>query len=235
MPSPPAGTPEPLLAPLLPPGVAAAEAGAAELAGARPPLLAGEESGIGPRAVEARRTSYHWGRALARRAIAQLGYEPLPVRKGPEREPVWPAGLVGSITHCDGYCAAAVAERSAWAAVGIDAEVVQPLAAGVLARIATPAEAERLAGVADPTAQATALFSAKEAVYKAWFPLAGSWLGFHDAAVELEEGGALTATLLVPGPAVGGAPLRRLRGRYRIAGGLVLAAVAVPAGGDAPP
>jgi 4'-phosphopantetheinyl transferase EntD len=230
---------EPLLDRLLPRGIAAAEASGEELEGDLPALWPSEESGVGPRAVHARRVAYHWSRELARRAMTALGHVPAAVPKGTSREPIWPADLVGSITHCEGYCAAAVAWRSEWCSVGIDAELAQLVVPGVVARIATPAEQQRLDGAADPERAAVALFSAKESVYKVWFPITGTWLGFHDAVVDFsdpEDVGGLqvarfVADLRVPPPVVHGRRLATLEGRMACHEGLVVTAIAVPAGG----
>jgi 4'-phosphopantetheinyl transferase EntD len=77
------------------------------------------------------------------------------------------------------------------------------------------------------------LFSAKESVYKAWFPLAGRWLGFEEAVITIDPAaGVFTARLLVPGPVTGGRPLTGFSGRWTAGHGLVLTAIAVPAGPD---
>ena len=74
------------------------------------------------------------------------------------------------------------------------------------------------------------LFSAKEAVYKAWYPLARRWLGFQSADVVFDpDGGTFTARLLVPGPPVDGSPLTTLSGRWLADRGLLVAAVVIPA------
>ena len=74
------------------------------------------------------------------------------------------------------------------------------------------------------------LFSAKESVYKTWFPLARSWLGFESANVVIDpRGGTFTAHLLVRGPLVNGAPLTLLRGRWLADQGLLLTAAVIPA------
>ena len=218
-----------LLARLLPAGVTCAEAGSGELGGPAPALYPGEEAGLGEGAVPGRRAAYQWGRALARRAMADLGAPPAAIGRGSRRQPLWPDGLVGSITHCAGYCAAAVARASGFASVGVDAEVVQPLRDGLLERIASQDELAPYAGHDGSERLGMAIFSAKEAVYKAWFPLAERWLGFEDAAVDLGEPPAgdgqpapFRAKLLVPGP------VSAFDGWYGFAGGLVLAAVAVP-------
>ena len=97
--------------------------------------------------------------------------------------------MVGSITHCAGYRACAVARAAHVAGVGIDAEPHAPLPAGVLGQIARPEERPLLAraGRTEPAVHwDRLLFCAKEAVYKVWFPLAACWLGFEDAVLTLD-------------------------------------------------
>jgi 4'-phosphopantetheinyl transferase EntD len=68
-------------------------------------------------------------------------------------------------------------------------------------------------------------------VYKAWFPLTGRWLDFTEARIGVQpEAGTFTACLLVPGPTVGGRTLTGFAGRWLARDGLVLTAIAVPAG-----
>ena len=74
------------------------------------------------------------------------------------------------------------------------------------------------------------LFSAKESVYKTWFPLARCWLDFESADVVIDpRGGTFTVRLLVPGPLLDGSPLNLLRGRWLTDHGLLVTATAVPA------
>ncbi|MGC4897223.1 4'-phosphopantetheinyl transferase family protein [Micromonospora sp. DT31] len=190
----------------------------------------GEEDLVA-RAVDRRRHEFVTARRCARQALAQLGYAPAPIRSGPRREPLWPPGVVGSITHCVGYRAAAVAPAGAVAGLGIDAEPHEQLPDGVADAVTTPGEPERLAALraADPaTHWDRLLFSAKESVYKAWYPLTGRWLGFEDAELTFDPAGRFTARILVDGTRADGGPaLRTLDGRWLVAGGLVLTAVAV--------
>jgi 4'-phosphopantetheinyl transferase EntD len=212
---------------LLPSTVSVAEAFGDETPS---PLLPGEEAAVG-NAVARRRLEFATGRRCAREALAKLGVPGAPIPSGPNREPVWPPGIVGSLTHCAGYRAAAVAREQDLASVGIDAEPHAPLPPGVLGMIALPQEAARLAGLtaADPAAcWDRLLFCAKESVYKAWFPLAHRWLGFSDADVTLDPGnGTFAATLLAPGPRYGSGTLNAFTGRFALRGGLILTAVAV--------
>ncbi|MEV6927917.1 4'-phosphopantetheinyl transferase superfamily protein [Dactylosporangium sp. NPDC051485] len=195
------------------------------------PLLPQEEPFVA-RAVGKRRREFTTVRACARSALAHLGVAPVPILPGERGAPGWPPGIVGSMTHCDGYRAAAVARRRDIRSIGIDAEPNAPLPAGVLESVGRPAEREmvrRLATDAPATHWDRLLFSAKESVYKAWFPLTGAWLGFEDAEILIDPAGrTFTARLLVPWP-VDTPPLHRLDGRWASRDGLVISAIVVPA------
>lgn len=214
---------------LLPP-VAAAEA-FGDLPGTV--LFAEEEAAIA-RAVDKRRREFTTARACARAALAKLGVPPVPIVPGPRGAPQWPAGVVGSITHCDGYRACAVARDRDIVTIGVDAEPHDRLPGGVLGAVSLPPEQVR---VAELTATAPGvcwdrlLFCAKESVYKAWFPLTGRWLGFEDARVDFDLASrSFTARLLVPGPVVNGRPLTEFTGRWLVGKGLIVTAIAVPCG-----
>jgi 4'-phosphopantetheinyl transferase EntD len=183
-------------------------------------------------AVEKRRREFGTARACARDALGQLGAPAGEILSGSRGEPLWPEGVVGSITHCDGFRGCAVGRRSDFAAIGIDAEVDAALPDGLLSDIALPEERHELAALAreDPTPSwDRLLFSIKESVYKAWFPLAGRWLGFEDASVSIDRARrTFSAHLLVPGPRLQGRDLNGFSGRWLAAEGIVLSAIAVP-------
>ena len=90
-----------------------------------------EEEAVISRAVEKRRREFRTVRHCARRALSELRLPPAAVLPGERREPAWPPGIVGSLTHCTGYRAAAVAHRRDVLTVGIDAEPHEPLPADV--------------------------------------------------------------------------------------------------------
>ncbi len=194
-----------------------------------PEDLFAEEAAEVDRAVPRRRAEFAAGRRCARLALARIGIAPAPLLRGQDREPLWPAGAVGSITHCDGYVAAAVAAADVIRSVGIDAEVHAPIPDGVLQRIARPEELEWIGTRdGDGVCWDRVLFSAKESVYKAWYPLARRWLGFEDATLTFApELGTFTARLLVAGPMIGGQPLSGFAGRYLVRDGFVLTAITV--------
>ncbi|MBC9724335.1 4'-phosphopantetheinyl transferase superfamily protein [Streptomyces sp. TRM68367] len=196
-----------------------------------------EEAELVARAVSKRRREFAAVRSCARRAMEKLGVPPQPILPGERGAPRWPAGLAGSMTHCDGYCAAALVRAGDLASLGIDAEPDGPLPDGVLPSVSLPAEAERLRRLTahlPGVAWDRLLFSAKESVYKAWFPLTGKWLDFMEADVEISvlpgerARGVFRATLLVPGPQVGGERVTHFDGRWTVQRGLVATAVTVP-------
>src|SRR5262249_37853627 len=146
-----------------------------------PPLLPEEATQLGARVVAKRRREFTLGRACARRALDSLGIHGVAVPRGADREPVWPPGITGSITHCAGDCAAVVARQEHVASIGIDAEVHAPLPDGVAEMVCTLAEQRWVRSLPDAGVHwPTLIFSAKESIYKAWFPLARRWLGFKD-------------------------------------------------------
>jgi 4'-phosphopantetheinyl transferase EntD len=170
----------PELLALFPPGVAGAELTRLEDA---EPLLAAERTSLA-RAAPRRWLEFAAGRHCAREALAELGAPPVALPRRPDRQPDWPPGFVGSISHGADYCGAVVARRSACAGIGFDAESWGRVRPPLWRRIATPPELAWLRAHTGPAGErwATVLFSAKEAFYKAQFPLSGSFLGFQAAA-----------------------------------------------------
>lgn len=190
-----------------------------------------EESARAQRMGEKRRREYALGRTCARRALAELGIEGFALLNGEKREPLWPDGVVGSLTHSRGFCAAAVAPRGAVVGIGLDAEPAEPLAGRLLDRVCSPEEKARLEALPNPSAcgWGIVLFSAKEALYKCYFPLARSFLGFRDAEIRLDpDSASFTARLLRDAvPSALGA--RAFRGRYRVEDAHVVTAVTLTA------
>ena len=193
-------------------------------------LFPAEEALIA-RAVQKRRREFATGRHCARTALGRLGIAPMPILPGQGGAPQWPPGIVGSITHCAGYRAAAVARAGQVITIGLDAEPAQLLPAEVLGLVALPDERDRLHDLsrAEPDGcWDRLLFSAKESVYKAWFPLTRRWLGFTDADITINAAdGTFEARLLIPGPELSGVPLGGFTGRWVIAEGMILTAITV--------
>jgi 4'-phosphopantetheinyl transferase EntD len=222
-----------LIAGLLPPSVAAAESTGSPPANA-PGLFPGEEAALrtaGPR----RRAEFAAGRSCARAALATLGVAAGPILPGPAGQPLWPAGVTGSITHCAGYQACAVARTTDVAAIGIDAEPDAALPAGLIETVATGPERAWISArpsAALPSAAPPGvcwdrlLFSTKEAACKLWYPLTGRWLGFQEAAVELTTTGTFTVCLPGPDPVKGDRQVARMTGCWVARDGLIVTAIA---------
>jgi enterobactin synthetase component D / holo-[acyl-carrier protein] synthase len=186
------------------------------------------------RAVPKRLAEFAAGRACARAALAEFGVRDFALRAAPDRQPLWPDGFIGTITHTAGFCAAAVASRASILAIGLDSEIV---GAPTLDIWPTIARSEELAWVrslpaCEQPAAITLLFAVKEALYKCQYPLVGEWLDFHDLRVEAGGWGNPAGTFAV-------SATRSIRfarrvalpivGRYLFHEHFVSAAVAVPA------
>ncbi len=141
------------------------------------------------KAVEKRRREFSAGRTCARQALRELGCADAPIVQDQNRAPLWPPGIVGSITHSTTYAAAAVAESSRARGLGIDMETVSRVSPAIAGKILTEPEKVCLQNQPDPSAQQRLLalyFSAKEAIYKCLHPLLQSRIGFEDALIECE-------------------------------------------------
>jgi 4'-phosphopantetheinyl transferase EntD len=198
-----------------------------------PPGLAPlpEEEPLIAKSVAKRRNEFITVRYCARQALSELGVAPVPILKGDKGEPCWPDGVVGSLTHCTGYRGAAVGRRADVRSVGIDAEPHDVLPQGVLDAIALQEERHEIAVLPNGLHWDRILFCAKEATYKAWFPLTKRWLGFEDAHIVFDvdpartNAGTFVSKILIDPEALTGPPLTALRGRWSVGRGLVLTAI----------
>jgi 4'-phosphopantetheinyl transferase EntD len=197
-----------------------------------PPELAPlpEEEPLIAKSVAKRRNEFITVRYCARKALGELGVAPVPILKGEKGEPCWPDGVVGSLTHCAGYRGAAVGRSAGVRTVGIDAEPHDVLPNGVLDAVSLPAERAELRAMPAGLHWDRILFCAKEATYKAWFPLTKRWLGFEDAHVTFDvdatgTAGGFESRILIDPAAVSGPPLQTLSGRWSVSDGLALTAI----------
>lgn len=178
---------------LFPPGV---------LAGSAP--VTDDEDGLFPEerllvtsAVAKRRREFAAARRCARALLLQLGEPPRPLLRSADRAPIWPADVVGSISHADALVAVAVARPALAAGLGIDVEPDAPLEPGLWSRICTAAELARLPG-SDPETRGRAarlVFSAKEALYKCVHPHVGRFIGFREVEIDFPAENRFAATL----------------------------------------
>lgn len=214
-----------LLSPLWPAGVVSLCASPIAGAGHEDVLAPVERAAIAD-AVPSRRTEFITGRWLARRALTQLGLQVEAIAVGADRAPVWPRGVVGSITHTRRLCAVAVARGDRFAAIGLDAEPVEALSPQVLDEVTRPSERQWLVTLPEAERGETArlVFAIKECVYKTQYPIARRFLDFADVELTTPIGeGTWTASILRPD-----APTQ-LSGRWARAQGHWLSTCALPA------
>jgi 4'-phosphopantetheinyl transferase EntD len=194
------------------------------------------EAAVVADAVGERRREFGTARYCAREALQQIGVPAVPILPDLDGAPRWPAGVVGSMTHCPGYRAAAVARSSDLRGIGIDAEphaAVPPEALDLIGRDEERAQLVALEDTDPGLHWDRILFCAKEAVYKAWFPLTRRWLDFADLSTTLQPDGTFRARPCVGGSRVPGPDLDVFGGRWMVGRGLVVAATSLspsPAG-----
>jgi len=178
-----------------------------------------------------RRREFALGRACARRALAELGIRDFPLLKGADRTPQWPPGVVGSLTHCRGFCAVVVARRGEIVGLGLDAEPSRRLSDRVLERITTAGERSRLAALPAPPrcGWGLAIFTAKESLYKCYYPIAGVFLGFRDAEIEIAPCGTRFSARLCRDDKPDIFGVRRFQGRLHVSNDHVVSAVTLTA------
>jgi len=165
------------------------------------------------------------GRACARSALATLGVRDFALRVGADREPLWPAGITGSITHTEGFCGVAAAHASQMLSLGIDAEAHDAVEPRLWGHICTAQEQAWLGQLEPEQARrcGALIFSAKESFYKCQYPLTRQWVNFADVSVSIRGDGfeilpqrQLRLSQLRPGP---------WPGRYALQDGLVVTAL----------
>jgi 4'-phosphopantetheinyl transferase EntD len=176
-------------------------------------------------AVPKRRAEFATARILARRLLAQLGVPSMPLVPSADRAPRWPAGIVGTISHTDAYCAVAVARDDVVRAIGLDVETLRPIERDLSASIMNPHE--RAWVEAQPEAVRNDLvllfFSAKEAYYKCQYGITRSFLEFLDVEVEVDQ---RTGRFLSRVSKLGWHPsVASLEGRFAFRSGKIFCAV----------
>ena len=101
------------------------------------------------------------------------------IPKHEDRSPVWPTGVIGTISHFEQHAAAAVASAAAYRGLGLDLESPETLSAEIATMVCRPEES-------GDTADAKLLFSIKEAIYKCIYPVVGHYVDFQEMEVRLD-------------------------------------------------
>lgn len=172
-----------LLAPLFEDDVAIAATDPTE---DQPAPLPEEAEGLSPRTVEKRRREFSAGRAVARQAMVKLSHPPAPILIGKDRAPVWPEGLIGSITHCKTSAMAVVSTSDRYAGLGLDVEEDTPLKPDLWDAICSTREQKWMRQHDSPAQMGKLIFSAKEAAYKCQYNLSRRYFGFDGMELEFD-------------------------------------------------
>ncbi|MFK0167005.1 4'-phosphopantetheinyl transferase [Rhizobium sp. NPDC090279] len=140
------------------------------------------------RAVEKRRIEYAAGRHFARIALRAIGYPAYPIMTGKFRQPLWPEGIVGSITHSQTLAMSVVARyNEPFRSIGIDAEVEDSVSSDLVDILLTERElAELPRGRTCSARDLTLIFSAKEAVFKAVNPITNLMIDFSEIEIGVD-------------------------------------------------
>jgi 4'-phosphopantetheinyl transferase EntD len=179
-------------------------------------------------AVASRRREFAAGRAAARQALGDFGLPPGPILAHSDRSPHWPTDFVGSISHCANYCAAVVGQKSQIRGLGLDVEPDSPLPYEILNLVCRYDERINFSTLkGDPGAWAKLTFCAKEAFYKCYYPITGSFLDFLDVSVcftQVCENGSGTFSVILRDASKPAFPNGfHLSGRWFAARGLIFA------------
>lgn len=205
-----------------------------EMGPTAPPLHAIEEGILSSRAVTARRVLFALGRAAARDALRQLGIGEVGIGRGAGGQPLWPSGVVGAISHSTDTAICVVGRRADYAGLGVDVEELARGPSVRAARLVCRPNEMAWVDVESGTSRLSLLFSAKEAVFKALYPIERVWLGFGDAELTwVAERSAFEARVL---KSVGtGYPVGfELDVNCTLGSSWVLSTAFVPAGGTIP-
>lgn len=183
------------------------------------------------KAIPRRQREFAAGRQAARMAMAQIGWSDAAIPSAPDRSPVWPPGLTGSITHTRQTCVAVTAPLTKVRSIGIDLENDVPMEPALWGVVCTPDEKAWIAAQPEPLRSrwVTWLFSAKEAFYKWQHPLTGQMLDFLDVHVALDTSTLRFDVSPAPGRSVS-LPVHRESGRFLITHGQVLSVFGGPDG-----
>ncbi len=147
-----------------------------------------EEWALIASSVAKRQNEFASGRECARKALSKLGIHNFPVLRDHGRAPIWPEGVIGSITHTEKYCAVVVGYNHNISSVGIDAEIVGRIDKQLWPLLFTQSERDQLSCLTTSSQSllATIFFSAKESYFKYQYPIAKQWVDFQDVTVRVE-------------------------------------------------
>lgn len=131
-----------------------------------------------------RRYEFSTGRWLARQALGQLSLPRAAIPAGSMREPIWPCGVVASLTHSRDICVVAMSRAGTFRGVGIDIEIAEAVDLGLAPSLLCADESR----VFDSSELLRLAFSAKEAVFKSLFPRHRELVDYREVAIAIDPG-----------------------------------------------
>jgi 4'-phosphopantetheinyl transferase EntD len=172
-----------------------------------------------------RLTDFSTGRYCATKSLEQMGIKDAIIPIGKDREPIWPEGIVGSISHCDSLTGAIVAKSSDHISLGLDIEEIGRVTPDLWDLVFTENEKNYLSGLSEKEKllQSTAIFSAKEAFYKFQYPITRTFLDFLDVEVALPD---INRIKVLSGAIKTNSPIRENTVSYYFENGCVVAMIA---------
>jgi enterobactin synthetase component D len=178
-----------------------------------------------------RKEEYLLGRICAAQAYKMHFGKPLiDLPTGPKREPMWPAGVIGSLTHNENWAGAVVSESKTILGVGIDFETMGRAKIKLESYISFPGDVKEHLNFSSSEVL-TLVFSAKESLYKALYPTVNCFFGFEAAIVKSidAEKGAFEIDLVIDiAPGFGPSGRRSFNGRFKVVEGVCLTVIEVP-------
>ena len=180
-----------------------------------------------PGAVPKRLAEFAAGRSAARAAMQALGHIAAAIPMAKTRAPIWPQGVTGSISHCADACFAIVGKSSDYQGLGLDLEPNQPLPLDLWPTILRPEELQEMAHLRHEQAahRALQIFTAKEAAYKAQYPITGQLFDFQTLKISLQNQNFTVEFTKNIGPFAAGS---QITGRSQIAAGFCAAICSIP-------
>lgn len=171
-----------------------------------------------------RLSDFSSGRYCAMKALEQVAINNAIIPIGNDREPIWPVGIVGSISHCDILTGAIVAKSNDYYSLGLDIEEIGRVTTDLWDIIFTEKEQQYLSCLSDKEKriQSTAIFSIKEAFYKFQFPVTKLFLDFLDVEMDCPS---LSRVVVLSELVIKNSPIRNNNSSYFIEKGCVVAFV----------
>ncbi len=138
------------------------------------------------KSVVKRRSEFLAGRYCSQKALAEINKHPRCIEIGKQREPIWPTGTMGAISHTTGLATAIVSDDPAVLGLGVDVEItVDPDTMDKIGKHILPLEHFALLNQEGLLAHEvfTLIFSVKESFYKAAYTRVQRYFDFSAVKV----------------------------------------------------